>query len=367
VFAVCQIGAETALKQEVAREWPHWRLSYSRPGFVTFKRTEVDQLAPDFDLRATFARTYGISLGRVTGHHSRAMAGEAWRTAHGRVIDALHIWQRDTLLPGQWGFEPGPTPLADELGNTLATARPEAQRVGTDLPVNRPVRAGGGVLDCVLVEPNEWWLGYHVATTTPSRFPGGVCVRPGRRDVISRAYWKMREALKWSRMPVARGDRCADIGCAPGGASQALLDMGLEVMGIDPADVDEGLLDHPRFRHVRKRAADVRRREFGEVRWLIVDSNVAPQHTLDTVEPIVSHRQVHVRGMLLTIKLGDWRLADSLPDYLNRIRSWGFRHVRARQLALNRREVCVSALRDRSMRRQPPRWKRRNEHGAGPC
>jgi 23S rRNA (cytidine2498-2'-O)-methyltransferase len=170
-------------------------------------------------------------------------------------------------------------------------------------------------------------------------------------DVISRAYWKVVEALAWSELPVYAGDRCVEIGSAPGGSSQALLDAGLSVVGIDPADMDEGLLRHPRFQHIRARAADLKRREFRGIRWLVADSNVAPRHTLDTVEAIVTHREVRIRGMLLTLKLLNWRFAEEIPAYLERIRSWGYRHVRARQLAFNRREVCVAALVDRSQRR----------------
>ena len=63
---------------------------------------------------------------------------------------------------------------------------------------------------------------------------------------------------------------------APGGASQALLDRGMFVTGIDPAEVDPAVVKHPRFRHLRKRGTDVRRHEFLGVRWLAADMNIAP-------------------------------------------------------------------------------------------
>jgi 23S rRNA (cytidine2498-2'-O)-methyltransferase len=169
---------------------------------------------------------------------------------------------------------------------------------------------------------------------------------------VSRAALKMNEALAWSRLPVAPGDRCVEIGSAPGGSCLTLLARGLFVVGIDPAEMDEQVLQHPRFTHVRKRAADLKRREFRGVRWLLADSNVAPAHTLDTVEAIVTHRDVHIRGLLLTLKLPQWELAERIDEYLQRIRGWGYRYVRARQLSYNRREICVVALQRRSLRRQ---------------
>ncbi|HZZ71681.1 MAG TPA: SAM-dependent methyltransferase, partial [Pirellulales bacterium] len=154
---------------------------------------------------------------------------------------------------------------------------------------------------------------------------------------------KMEEGLRWSRLPVQAGDRCVEIGCAPGGASQALLQRGLHVTGIDPADVDPRVLEHPNFTYLKKRGADVRRREYRGLKWLMTDMNVAPNYTLDTVEAIVTHREVNIQGLLLTLKLIDWDLAQDLPNYLARIRSWGYRLVQARQLQHNRQEICVAA------------------------
>ena len=188
----------------------------------------------------------------------------------------------------------------------------------------------------------------------PSRWPGGVCEIEVPEHAVSRAYLKMQEALLWSRLPVASGDLAVEIGSSPGGSCQALLDRGLLVAGIDPAEMDEAVLAHPHFTHLRKRASEVKRREFRGVKWLMADSNVAPTHTLDSVEAIVTHADVHVRGMLLTLKLLNWELAAEIPAYVARVRSWGFEHVRARQLAFNRQEVCLLAMKSRSMRRVRP-------------
>jgi 23S rRNA (cytidine2498-2'-O)-methyltransferase len=157
----------------------------------------------------------------------------------------------------------------------------------------------------------------------------------------------MVEGLIWSRLPLQAGDQCAELGSAPGGAAQALLERRLTVLGIDPAEMDPALLSQPDLTHVRKRAMDMKRREFRHVKWLFADSNVAPKYTLDAVEAIVTHREVHVQGMLLTLKLLDWSLAQQIPDYVARVHSWGFDRVQTRQLAFNRREICLAALRHR--------------------
>jgi 23S rRNA (cytidine2498-2'-O)-methyltransferase len=325
---------------------------------VTYRLPPELHASGDFELKSTLARAYGFSLGRATGQRADELASEFWRTVAGRPAHHLHVWQRDARLPGDRGFEPNISPLASEVANTLIQQRPNSVESSSRLAVNRRARAGQTILDCVIVEPNEWWFGYHVAGSTPSRYPGGVCLIDTRVEPISRAFWKMTEALNWSQLPAEKGDRWIEIGSAPGGSCQALLTRGLHVIGVDPADMDDSLLQHPHFKHLRMRAAEVKRRELRGVRWLSVDVNVAPNHTLDTVESLVSDARARIRGMLLTLKFPDWELAEQIPAFVDRVRSWGYRYVRARQLAFNRHEICVAGMRVRSMRRRPP-WKQK--------
>ena len=145
---------------------------------------------------------------------------------------------------------------------------------------------------------------------------------------------------------------------APGGASQALLDRGLFVTGIDPADIDSAVGDHPRFRHLKKRGTDVRRREFQGVRWLAADMNIAPEATLEEVEAIIRLPGVALRGMVLTLKFSDWKVADELPKFVSRVHDWGYRDVRTRQLVTGGQEICLVALRRKALRRLGKKRKR---------
>jgi 23S rRNA (cytidine2498-2'-O)-methyltransferase len=199
--------------------------------------------------------------------------------------------------------------------------------------------------------PDEWWLGYHRAVTVAERWPGGEIPIQMPPHAVSRAYAKMMEAIEWSHLPLAAGDECVEIGCAPGGASQALLDRGLFVTGIDPAIVDPSVLEHPRFRHLRKRGKEVQRKEFIGVRWLAADMNIAPEATLEEVEAIVTHPNVAIRGLILTLKMADWDDAARLPSFIRRVHGWGYRDVRARQLVSGGQEVCLVALRRKALRR----------------
>jgi 23S rRNA (cytidine2498-2'-O)-methyltransferase len=368
LFTTCQVDAERALKSELARRMPDLHVAFSRPGFLTFKLPPSFEPDDDFRLRTVFARSHGFSLGSVQGDSPEARAAEVWRLAGERTFRRIHVWPRDTAPPGEHGFEPGVTDECRQIKNLLRRCCPSAEALSpADDDPSRAVPRGELILDCILVDPGKWYVGYHRARSFASRWPGGMIPLELPADAVSRAWLKMEEALRWSRLPIPAGARVAEIGSAPGGASQALLARGFEVTGIDPAEMAPSLLAHPRFHHIRRRAVQVRRREFRKFRWLTADMNVAPNYTLDVVESIVAHQEVRIRGMLLTLKLFRWELADRLPEYVDRVRSWGYEVVRARQLQHNHQEVCLAVLRrGKPPRRRTPRDKATPTEPDGP-
>ena len=291
----------------------------------------------------------------------RELADRVWALSDVKLVLAmcnvadLQVWQRDAYAPGDRDFEPGPTPLAAEAEQALRDATHMVSLRGPAQPGHVSPRFRW-VLDVVIVEPGQWFVGCHRTSESRGSWPGGVPPLELPEHAVSRAYLKMAEALKWANLPIARGEHVIELGCAPGGASQALLDAGLFVTGVDPAEVDAAVLADPRFNHVRTRVAKAPKRLFRGAHWLAADMNVAPKYTLDAVESVVAHKDLSIRGLILTLKLADWSLVDELPECLNRVRSWGYKDVRLRQLAFNRQEICLVALRSRAQRRmlRPP-------------
>ncbi len=361
VFMTCRGGAESAVKEEVARGEPAWRFAFSRPGFLTFKHAlrrplEERQLA---ERNWTFAHAHGISLGKVCGERLEDLAAAVWRqegvaalAARVKLAD-IHVWQLESASAVEGADESLVTPLCREIETAVRAAAPDSQDDLQLMPTGRRRASprNARVLDIIVLQPGEWWLGHHSAVRRHERWPGGAIPVRLPQHAVSRAYAKMEEAIQWSGLPLAAGDECVEIGCAPGGASQAILERGLFVTGIDPADVDPAVLAHPRFRHLKKRGSEVRRSEFEGVRWLAADMNIAPEDTLDEVEQIVTHPGVSIRGLILTLKLSEWSGAGRLPELAARVRGWAYRDVRMRQLVTGGREVCLVALRRKALRR----------------
>ena len=348
----CQAGAELALKRELTAADERWVPAFARPGVVTMKNrgatiADTTALPP-----SVFARSRSLSIGRITGSDLPKLVESCWDTVGTAELPpgplALHVWERERQLPGDLGYEPSVSPLAQELRAALVAAAPQDRL--RDTPV---ARIGDAVLDVVLVEPGEWLVGWHRAAQRSERWPGGLLPFDCPEATISRAYLKLAEALAWAQLPTSQGDLWVELGAAPGGACQCLLDEGFRVIGVDPAEVDPWLLEDEQFAHMQMRAADVPRRELTGVRWVAADLNVAPRYTLDAVESIVLNKAISIRGLVLTLKLTGWHLAtpERLAAYAHRVRGWGYRDVRLRQLAHNRRELCLVAMRSRAQRR----------------
>lgn len=344
VFFVCQHGAEPTLKAALCEPAGPYRLAFSRDGFVTLKGTvPADVWSKDLP-GGPFVRARGHALKRLDGPDIAPRVEQVLAEFGSLDWTGIHVWQRDPVEVGWRGFEPDHSVSSREVAAALTQALqlrqdPRAAKVNFDAPI------GQRVLDIILVDREHWWVGTHPVQERADGWPGGTFSMEPPANMVSRAYLKIAEALAWSGLPVRPGDHAVEIGSSPGGACQRLLELGLHVTGIDPAEMAPEVLAHPRFQHWRARSLQVKRRLFQPFRWLMCDANVAPEYTLDTVESIVTYPTSQFAGLLLTIKLSDWHQTRDLDRHLDRVRGWGFSKVTARQLAHNRREYCLAARR----------------------
>lgn len=354
LFVCCQPGAEAVVKNELSDNHSDWRFAFSRPGFLTFKWAGTSPCSADFQLKANFARTYGWSLGELTGGDDTERISSVIRYLDDGVpsvqFQHLHVWHRQSHRP-QSGVPKVTNDTTQGFAEALQRELLSRERLTHPASVNRHARRDHRVVDCIQLADDRWWLGWHEVKTFGQRWPGGVFQVSEPAGMVSRAYLKMKEMLAWSELPIASGQACVEIGSAPGGASQALLELGLHVTGVDPAQMHPDVSGHPRFSHIRKRGSEVRRVTYAPFRWLFVDVNLVPDEMLAMVESIVTHEATHVHGMLLTLKLPNWQAAQQVNRWVARVRSWGYEYVRCRQLSTNHQEVCLAAMRSRGMRR----------------
>jgi 23S rRNA (cytidine2498-2'-O)-methyltransferase len=329
VFATCQVGMEAWLKAEVAAAAPTWRSSFARPGFVTFK---VPGATAPGAFPSVFARSHGCSCGAAEGGAEAAVRAhvEALVSAHGPV--RLHAFARPGL---------------DSTGWITQVESWRADWAELLLPPGLAT-AGEVVADVIALDPGLAWLGWHVHGGDHSPWPGGEPPLAAPADAPSRAYGKIVAALAWRGVAPRRGETALELGCAPGGAAYALLERGLDVIGVDPGAMSPAvaaLADRQgrSFVHLRKPSGQVTRAELPRaVHWLLSDMNLAAPVVLAQVERLLPLVRRHLRGIFLTLKLNDRAVAHQVPALLARVRCWGFEDVRAAQLPPHRREIVVS-------------------------
>ncbi len=326
---------------------PTLRPAFSRPGFVTFKHIDgALEREPALDL--VFARRFGLSIARCD---DEAMLIDQARTLVSTAPLRLHVTSRNL-------------PSTDEDDNHATdrtlVSQVEARLRGaltTALHPETKAEVGDRVLDVVVAQGEPTWLGLHTHHADQSPWPGGDIPLSLPPNAPSRAYLKLAQAALLSRAPLRVGDVALEIGSAPGGATMALLERGVSVLGVDPGEMDPHALQmvgpgNARLTHLRVPVGGLMREQLPErVHWLVLDVNLAPQVALHSIQRLVPPLRRHLCGMFLTLKLNDWSMADSIPKFLEQTRQLGLVAPRAVQLPANRQEIALFGLTERGASR----------------
>jgi 23S rRNA (cytidine2498-2'-O)-methyltransferase len=223
----------------------------------------------------------------------------------------------------------------------------------------RARRGGDWVLDVIVAGDEPWWLGCHIARPRPRAVAGRAHRVEMPPEAPSRAYRKLEEALIWSGAPLRAGDVAVEIGSSPGGASYALLRRGVEVHGIDPAKMAPVVLDYNKdlpgnhFVHLDRPMSLVQRSDLPTVlHWVLLDVNLAPQVALITARRLAAHPRPALLGVLLTLKLDDWKAMRHIPRFLKSISAMGMEHGQG-DAAAEQPHGAVRVRPDQAGRRPP--------------
>ncbi|MFM7245741.1 MAG: SAM-dependent methyltransferase [Planctomycetaceae bacterium] len=219
ILCPCHPGAEAALARRQAEVLPGFSRAAWRRGLVTFRAGPDAPVVPDdVATRLVFAHTVVVSLGQVSGAAIEELAGKIGELVGGARCDAVHVWKRDPRLD---------VPVAD-------VRRAVAAACGAPVADDAPTRRGAQVLDCAIDAPDRWWVGWHRAATPSATWPGGIYPGFVPETAVSRAWLKLDEALATFGLTLERGERALELGAAPGGACQRLLEAGLDVSAWMP-------------------------------------------------------------------------------------------------------------------------------------
>ena len=125
-----------------------------------------------------------------------------------------------------------------------------------------PAEATGAVLDVkhpkqvisVVLAQEAGWIGISDARENLHDWAGGARRFKWEEGQISRAEFKLLEAVEQFGINLSPGMRALDLGAAPGGWTRVLRNKGWFVTAVDPADLDERLSGEPGIHHVKSTA-----------------------------------------------------------------------------------------------------------------
>lgn len=156
-------------------------------------------------------------------------------------MDATQTFSVQTRFIGEgWPYTryDANTRLADEL-----------TKQGFALDVRRPVQ-----ILSVALTPTTCYLGVSRAADNLSDWAGGERRFKAEPEQISRAEFKLLEAVETFKLSWPGDGSTLDLGAAPGGWTRVARLHGLQVTAIDPADLTPSLAADPGVRHLRHTA-----------------------------------------------------------------------------------------------------------------
>lgn len=295
-FTLTNPEAESLLKKEISERYPDLKMSYSRSGFITYKGEKAQVFNP------YFSRLSGLCLGKFK--KDELNFERAW------------VWKRDESF---------------EIPPDLQTLSDESY-----------YKVGEKVTLIMMVGADEYWVGEYILSRRHFGTPGEVSSIL-KKEVPSRAYYKMAEAIESFDIMIENDDVVLELGSAPGGASLFLLDQGAKVIGVDPAEMDKEILKNKNFKHYRAPFETIREENLHDkIDWLVSDINLPPTVVMKEIERFLGFMKP--KGLVITLKINQERYMRMIPHFHRTMTDFGYKHVELKYFPSHRQEIALIAL-----------------------
>lgn len=212
------------------------------------------------------------------------------------------------------------------------------ERIGAVSSAPRDVRAPRDVVS-IVVHRDRAYVGLSDVRDNLSSWAGGAHHFARRAGQLSRAEFKLLEALETFDVRLEAGGRVLDLGAAPGGWTRVLRERGQEVTAVDPARLHPSLRADAGVRHVATTAESFLARAEGRFAGIFDDIRQEPRQAAALMRRAAG--SLAPSGVaLVTLKLRRRERLEQIDAALAELRqSYGL--CRARQLFHNRSEVTV--------------------------
>lgn len=201
-----------------------------------------------------------------------------------------------------------------------------------------PVIRDAEVILTLFAAETELLAGWGTPAQLLSDWPGGAVRFQREEGQISRAKFKLLEAERTFGLQLADHRNALDIGAAPGGWTSLLLERGLRVTAVDPAELHPTLAGHPRLTHLKQNASDVKLPR-GSVDLLVCDMSWSPMLMAKLVLELAP-ALAYDADAVITVKLMHRKPLQTIRDVIAKLET-AFELRKAKQLFHNRDEITL--------------------------
>lgn len=172
------------------------------------------------------------------------------------VMEVLPVERLQSAIASQIPLFNRTQPLSVQIrSNTKAINRTELRNLlvddlvaaGLTVAVKDPVQ-----IISIFCDSSKSYLGFSNATENLSNWAGGMHRFAHEDDQISRAEFKLLEAISVFNLALPTQGLALDLGASPGGWTRILRKLGLSVVAVDPGNLADSLQSDPKVSHYRQ-------------------------------------------------------------------------------------------------------------------
>ncbi|MDP5276794.1 SAM-dependent methyltransferase [Chengkuizengella axinellae] len=206
---------------------------------------------------------------------------------------------------------------------------------GYALHVQKPEQ----IISIVFFE-SQAFIGISTAEANLSDWSGGQHRFAQEKDQISRAEFKLLEAMDVFDIQLPEKCTALDLGAAPGGWTRVLLQHNATVYAVDPANLDRVFKKNPKVKHFKETAQLFFKKDVGTKFDIVV--NDMRMDTIESVELMGEAKKLLKANslMILTLKLPKKNVKNRVDQAISTLKKW-YEVLGVKQLFHNRSEVTI--------------------------
>lgn len=191
----------------------------------------------------------------------------------------------------------------------------------------------------ICITPTHEYIGFSLAKHNLSNWSGGKIRFQKDENQVSRSEFKLLEAFNVFDINAKNGGLALDLGASPGGWSKAISEMGMKVISVDPAPLNEVLSKNKNISPIKSTAQNFFKNNKEKFDIILNDMKMDVNESIDIM--ILAKEFLKKDGFcIMTLKLPASNQQKKAYKSIEILEKY-FKVLYARQLFYNRSEVTV--------------------------